>query len=144
MTYRQESRLAYDAVMPSVGELAQRVLDLVRSSGAYGATCDEAMAILGLTHQTASPRFTELEGKGLIVRTDQRRLTRSGNAAAIYILAEPGGLFSSRRVGRADAMRAVVRAALTARATGDWMAFDAALGALPKAERARLKTQETP
>ena len=70
MTYRYESRLAFDAVTPSIGELAQRVLDLVRSSGSHGATCDEAIAILGLTHQTASPRFTELEAKGFIVRTD--------------------------------------------------------------------------
>ena len=139
MTYRHESRLAFDAVTPSIGELAQRVLDLVRSSGMHGATCDEAIAILGLTHQTASPRFTELEAKGLIIRTDKRRRTRSGNQAAIYILADSPGLFSSPRVGRADAMRAVIRAAMTARTTGDWMAFDQALGALPKTERTRLQ-----
>lgn len=139
MTYRHESRLAFDAVTPSIGELAQRVLDLVRSSGSHGATCDEAIAILGLTHQTASPRFTELEAKGFIVRTDKRRRTRSGNQAAIYILSDSPGLFSSPRVGRADLMRAVIRAAMTARTTGDWMAFDEALGALPKAEKARLQ-----
>jgi len=139
MTYRAESRIAYDAITPSIGELAQRVLDHVRSAGRHGCICDEVMRDLGLTHQTASPRFTELEAKGFIIRTEKRRRTRSGNQAAIYILADSPGLFSSPRVGRADAMRAVIRAAMNARTTGDWMAFDQALGALPKAERTRLQ-----
>jgi len=138
MTYRAESRIAYDAITPSIGELAQRVLDLVRSSGMHGATCDEAIAILGLTHQTASPRFTELEAKGWIRRTGERRLTRSGNPAAIYVYTEPGTLFSSPKPTRTDTYRAVIRAALEARATGNWNAFDAAMGALPKAEQTRL------
>ena len=59
--------------------------------------------------------------------------------AAVYMLAEPGSLFSRPRLGRADAMRAVIKAAFTARATGDWGDFDAAIGELPEAEQRRLK-----
>jgi hypothetical protein len=36
-------------------------------------------------------------------------------------------------------MRAVIKAAFTARATGDWGDFDAAIGELPEAEQRRLK-----
>lgn len=138
MTYRAESRIAYDAITPSIGELAQRVLDHVRSAGRHGCICDEVMRDLGLTHQTASPRFTELEAKGWIRRTGERRLTRSGNPAAIYVYTEPGTLFSSPKPTRTDTYRAVIRAALEARATGNWNAFDEAMGALPKAEQTRL------
>lgn len=139
MTYRHESRIAYETVSPSIGELAERVLEYVRSAGQHGCTCDEAMHGLGLTHQTASPRFTELEAKGFLRRTGERRNTRSGNLAAIYVYTEPGTLFSSPKASRTDAFRAVIRAALESRATGNWDAFDAALGALPKAERTRLQ-----
>ena len=139
MSYRAESRIAYDTITPSIGELAQRVLDHVRSAGRHGCICDEVMRDLGLTHQTASPRFTELESKGWIRRTGERRLTRSGNPAAIYVYTEPGTLFSSPKPTRTDTYRAVIRAALEARATGNWNAFDTAMGALPKAEQTRLK-----
>lgn len=139
MTYRAESRIAYEAITSSIGELAERVLEYVRSAGRHGCTCDEAIHGLGLTHQTASPRFTELETKGWIARTGERRLTRSGNPAAIYVYTEPGTLFSSPKPTRTDTYRAVIRAALEARATGNWNAFDAAMGALPKAEQTRLK-----
>lgn len=143
MTYRAESRIAYDAITPSIGELAQRVLDHVRSAGRHGCICDEVMRDLGLTHQTASPRFTELEAKGWIRRTGERRLTRSGNPAAIYVYTEPGTLFSSPKAGRADTYRAVVRAAIRARQTGDWLAFDSAWGTLPQAERKRITNGDT-
>ena len=138
MTYRSESRIAYEAIASSIGELAERVLEYVRSAGQHGCTCDEAMHELYLTHQTVSPRFTELESKGLLRRTGERRLTRSGNPAAIYVYTEPGTLFSSPKQTRTDTYRAVIRAALEARATGNWNAFDAAMGALPKAEQTRL------
>lgn len=136
MTYQDTSRIAYQSV--SVGELGQRVLDFVQSAGSHGATCDEAMNTLGLTHQSASPRFTDLQDRGLIVRTDRRRMTRSGRPAAIYVLAQFAGLFSSPRPNRADVFRAVIRAAMTARDTGNWTEFDKALGALPAAERRKI------
>jgi len=139
MTYRSESRIAYEAIASSIGELAERVLEYVRSAGQHGCTCDEAMHGLGLTHQTASPRFTELESKGFLRRTGARRLTSSGNPAAIYVYTEPGTLFSSPKPTRTDTYRAVIRAALEARTTGNWNAFDAAMGALPKVEQTRIK-----
>ena len=52
---------------------------------AWGATCDEAEAALGWRHQTVSARFRELELKGLIVKTQRKRATRSGRAARVYV-----------------------------------------------------------
>lgn len=137
MTYRATSRAAYATA--TIGENERRVLELVQSAGEHGATCDEAIRLLGLPHQSASPAFTSLERKGLLARTSARRTTRTGAAAAVYIFTEPGTLFSSPKAGRADELRAVIRAAIAARATGDWMAFDAAFGALPERERTRIR-----
>ncbi len=134
--YRDTSRAAYATA--SLRQNQNRVLDFVRSAGAHGATCDEAIDRLSIAHQSASPAFTALEKSGHIRRTDRRRETRTGAQAAVYVYTEPGTLFSSPRQGRADTYRAIVRAAIAARATGDWMAFDAALGALPERERTRL------
>ena len=137
MTYRDTSRAAYATAQ--IGENEERVLSFVKSAGSHGATCDEAIRTLGIQHQSASPAFTTLERKGWLRRTDRRRTTGTGSAAAVYLFTEPGTLFSSPKVGRADTYRAVIRAAIEARRTGDWMGFDEAFGALPMAERKRLQ-----
>lgn len=136
MTYRDTSRAAYATA--NIGENESRVLAFVQTAGAHGATCDEAIRTLGLPHQSASPAFNALERKGWLLRTDRRRQTGSGAMAAIYIFTEAGTLFSSPRTGRADGLRAAIRAAMAARASGDWTAFDDAIGALPAAERKKL------
>lgn len=136
MTYRETSRAAYATA--SLRQNQNRVLDFVRSAGAHGATCDEAIDSLSIAHQSASPAFTALEKAGHIRRTDRRRETRTGAQAAVYVYTEPGTLFSSPRQGRADTYRAIVKAALVARATGDWMAFNTVFGTLPDRERMRL------
>ena len=48
------------------------------------STCDDVEAALGLTHQSCSPRFGELDRRGLIAKTGERRLTRSGRPAWIW------------------------------------------------------------
>ena len=137
MTYRDTSRAAYATA--ALGDNEQRVLEFVQSAGLHGATCDEAIRTLGMAHQSASPAFTALERKGWLRRTDRRRATGTGAMAAVYEFTEPGTLFSSPRQGRADALRDVIRAALVARLTGDWNAFDAAFCTLPKTDRTRLE-----
>lgn len=134
MTYRSTSRAALVSTDRNATE--QRVLEELRIRPA-GLTCDQFIAITGIPHQTASPRFTALEQRGLITRTDLRRATRTGSMAAVYMLGEPG-LFSRTRPSMADQYRATIRAAIAARATGDWTDFDAALGALPERDRTRL------
>lgn len=51
-----------------------------------GVTSDEAEAELELSHQTCSARFNELRNRGLIVDSGERRKTRSGRNAAVYVV----------------------------------------------------------
>jgi hypothetical protein len=135
MTYRDTSRAAYATA--TVGENEARVLAYVKHSS--GMTCDEFIAATGMPHQSASPAFTSLEQRGLLLRTSDRRPTRTGSMAAVYVAVEPDSLFSRPTKGRADALRDLIRAARKARETGDWGEFDAAWGGLPHRERERLQ-----
>jgi len=134
VTYRSTSRAALASTDRNATE--QRVLEELRIRPA-GLTCDQFIAITGIPHQTASPRFTALEQRGLITRSELRRATRTGAMAAVYQIADLN-LFSRPRPSRTDHLRAVICAALAARTTGDWSNFDVAFGELPEAEKLRL------
>jgi len=136
MTYRDTSRAAYQTA--AIGENEARVMAYVQRS-ASGSTCDEFIATTGVPHQSASPAFTSLERRGLLLRTDRRRATRTGKMAAVYVAVEPNTLFSCPSKSRADQIRDLIRAARKARTTGDWGDFDAAWATLPNRERERLQ-----
>ena len=70
---------------------ARAIESYVRNQGKEGATCDEIESVLGLAHQTASARCSELLKDGRLVRkylgrVKVRRLTRRGCWAAVLIL----------------------------------------------------------
>ena len=50
----------------------------------HGATCDEAEAVLGLSHQTCSARITELQAKQKIRFGAEQRKTRAGRNVRVY------------------------------------------------------------
>lgn len=76
------SEEAASAIRPHAATLRRQVfLALV----AYdGLTCAEVCDRLALDGNTVRPRLWELEGQGLICRTDERRPTPSGRAANVY------------------------------------------------------------
>jgi len=133
--YRDTSAEAFQNAR--IGDTQARVLQFVQSAGDHGATCDEAIEKLGIPHQSASPAFTALERSGNIARTSQRRATRTGSSAAIYRWSIPGSLFSSPRVSPTELRKAAIKAAIEARATGNWQRFDEALAELESAERSQ-------
>lgn len=65
----------------------EQVLDFIRAQGLWGATADECLVALGLTHQNGSARVSVLAKKGQIVRTDRKRVTRAGRKAFVYVAA---------------------------------------------------------
>lgn len=64
----------------------ERLRDMILAQVQFsqGLTCDELENMLGLTHQTASARVTELLAAKKIHFTEARRKTRSGRSARIY------------------------------------------------------------
>lgn len=55
-----------------------------RSLHAARGTCDDVEERTGLTHQSCSPRFGELDRMGRIQKTGERKRTRSGSWAAVW------------------------------------------------------------
>ena len=82
------SREAADSIQAVLGPLQARVLRHVIACGADGTTCDEAEEALAMKHQTCSARIRELVLKDRIVDSGERRHTRSGRNAVVYVLPE--------------------------------------------------------
>ena len=59
----------------------------ILKTGWHGCTSDEACEALNLTHQNGSARVSTLAKKGMIIRTERKRETRSGRAAYVYCVA---------------------------------------------------------
>jgi hypothetical protein len=82
------SKAAAVSMASVAGGYEAMVLKHIRIKGWRGATSDEVCAALNLTHQNGSARVSTLAKKGLIVRSDRKRKTRSGRAAYVYIVGE--------------------------------------------------------
>ncbi len=75
------SREAAESIEGSAASLRARVYQFIFASS--GCTCDDIEAALGLRHQTASARVYELVKSGAVIRTAQKKLTRSGRRADV-------------------------------------------------------------
>ena len=73
-----------------------RVLAAIRSAGRFGLACFEVEEILGDTRSGVSARFADLKRDHLIVASTERRKTRAGGVARVYIAAE---FFADRLAG---------------------------------------------
>lgn len=71
--------------------LRQRILELIRARGPAGLTDDEGETVLGIGCQTYTPRRNELVRMGMVRDTGERRPTRSGRPAAVWVGTEGGG-----------------------------------------------------
>ena len=92
----ETSKAAADSMKPIAGSIKHRVYEYILRRGSTGATDDEIEIGLQLTHQTASARRRNLELAGALVKTENKRPTRSGRSAFVYTaipganLAAPG------------------------------------------------------
>jgi len=91
--YSSTSREAAESMQGVAKGYEAMVLDFIRERAHYGATADECLVQLGLTHQNGSARVSTLAKKGLIIRSKRadgafrKRLTRSGRKAFVYVAA---------------------------------------------------------
>jgi hypothetical protein len=79
------SRAAADSVALDAKHLRAVVFNHILGSGEVGMTCDQVEQIMNGRHQTISARIKELRNEGRIVDSGQRRPTRSGRSAIVYL-----------------------------------------------------------
>lgn len=64
------------------------ILSFLRGMGTYGATDDEMQDTLPMNANTQRPRRGELAQDGLIVRSGEKRPTRTGRRADVWVAKE--------------------------------------------------------
>ena len=79
------SRDAARAVKPRLNSLQLRVLDELKACKSWGATDEELQLILKLNPSTERPRRIELVEKGLARDSGNRRKTRAGRYAVVWV-----------------------------------------------------------
>lgn len=79
------SKSAADSIRPAASNIREEVYTAIRLMGEIGLTCDEAEEWLGYSHQTTSARIHELKKGSDIKDSGERRATRSGRAAVVYV-----------------------------------------------------------
>lgn len=82
------SEEAFASIKPGRAKVQTTVFNAIRVAGAWGRTCDELEINLKLSHQTASARVHELMKAGSIVAKSDRRMTRSGRKASVWVTPE--------------------------------------------------------
>ena len=78
------SREAAKAIVPHIARLEARVLHFVAMQGDWGATAEEIEHGTELGGSTVRPRLVALRARGFVVKTAQRRETKSGRLAAVW------------------------------------------------------------
>jgi hypothetical protein len=76
---------AHAQVQPTKQDTYARILAYAEQRGLHGFTADEAADDFGCSHNHSPPRIGELIRAGELIPTGQRRPTRSGCLARIFI-----------------------------------------------------------
>jgi hypothetical protein len=76
---------AAEEIKPHINQLQKRVLSAIRARGDSGMTDDELEVGLDLIGSTVRPRRRELELKGLIETHGNKRKTRTGRNALVWV-----------------------------------------------------------
>ena len=67
------------------GSMREIAYKAIQHSGLHGMTSDELEMTIGMRHQTASARIRELAMNGRVFDSGQRRQTRSGRKAVVWL-----------------------------------------------------------
>lgn len=79
------SREAAAAGQDAAARSRRLILQIVTGAGVRGCTLDEVSAATGKPPNQISGRFTDLERLGLIGRSGERRKTRTGREAHVWV-----------------------------------------------------------
>ena len=84
-------------IAPHTPSLREQVFAFIAGRGTHGATDEEMQDVLGMGANTQRPRRWELERARRIVMSGERRATRSGCTAAVWIAVQQGEIPESEK-----------------------------------------------
>lgn len=80
-----QSALAHQSIEPKKTAMQKQIHAFITECGPKGATCAEVEKALGLKHQTASARCTELRKDGQIFCNGLKRAAVGGQPGRVYV-----------------------------------------------------------
>jgi hypothetical protein len=80
-----ESEAAHEDTKKHKSRDFARIIAYAKSRGDRGMTDDEAQAATSMQHQTCSARCSDLRKAAVLIRTNERRMTRSGSWARVCV-----------------------------------------------------------
>lgn len=86
--FSKRSLEAFHSIKESAETVRNSVEKVIRNRGRVGAIADELVEWWGCTHNHVAPRITELVAQGRIFRNGQKRKTRSGRNADVFVTPE--------------------------------------------------------
>jgi hypothetical protein len=84
-TSRDTRLAAHASVLPTKRETYARILEHAEQCGWHGCTSDALAEAWECSHNHVAPRIVELVAPGHLVKTEERRQTRSGRMARVYV-----------------------------------------------------------
>lgn len=84
--HSETSLAAAESIKPDANRLRLRVLHWLLERGEHGGTDEEGQEALGMPGSTYRPRRVELQAAGKIRKLETTRPTRSGRAAAVWVV----------------------------------------------------------
>ena len=85
VTVQETSVDALESVREIASGIRARVMSFIKDRGDHGATDQEIQDALGLGAQTQTPSRRNLAKRGEVVDSGEKRLTRSGRKAIVWI-----------------------------------------------------------
>lgn len=79
------SREAAESMHEAAPSIRERIYSWIERRGRFGATADEVEAKSGIRNQTITARIRELELSERLTKTEDKRKTRSGRNARVYV-----------------------------------------------------------
>lgn len=79
------SLASHTHVQPSKNETWERILAYAEGRGCRGFTADELADAWGCSHNHVAPRISELSESGYLILNGERRRTRSGCLARVFV-----------------------------------------------------------
>jgi len=81
-----ESQEANVSIAKNKEAVRMEVFEWAKKQGSKGITADETAAHFNCTHNHVAPRIAELKAMKVLVRSGERRKTRTGRMAAVLVV----------------------------------------------------------
>lgn len=80
-----ESVAAHKAIAPTLSDSREKVYEIIKAAGQYGATAEEVAIAIGKSLNAVSGRLSELKSQVRIRPSGLRRPNKSGCLAAVLV-----------------------------------------------------------